>query len=122
MSPTPGSATTTWPGRLGVAVLDAMLDRKWVTDEFAVTDKGDQELQGIGIETSRLRGTRALTRPCPDWTERRTHLAGALGAALGSTFLDLGWVRKRPSGRGLDVTPSGVAALGEIWGISLGSA
>lgn len=106
-------------GRLGVALLTSMVDGSWITEEaYAVTDEGHRKLQNLGIETKQLTGKRALTRPCRDWTERKVHLAGALGAALGSTFLEREWVRRRPSGRGLDVTPSGSSTLREVWNIT----
>ncbi|MFF5794737.1 ArsR/SmtB family transcription factor [Paeniglutamicibacter sp. NPDC012692] len=107
-------------GRLGVELLTSMVESLWITEEeYAVTEEGHQRLQSIGIDTNRLTGKRALTRPCPDWTERKTHLAGALGAALGSFFLDRGWVLQRSSGRGLDITPTGTTALGEIWNVRI---
>lgn len=57
---------------------------------------------------------RALTRPCLDWTERRPHLAGSLGAAFADLVLTHRWVRRRPSGRGLDLTTKGVSELGTL--------
>jgi hypothetical protein len=57
------------------------------------------------------RSRRALARDCPDWSERRPHLAGALPAALLDRFLELGWLTPRPNDRGLLVTPSGKHGL-----------
>jgi hypothetical protein len=51
---------------------------------------------------------------CTDWTERREHLAGTLGAAICSAVLDSGWVVRRPSSRALRVTPLGEMRLGEL--------
>jgi DNA-binding transcriptional ArsR family regulator len=108
-------------GRLGVELFAAMVDLNWINDDqLTVTDKGHGELKCVGIETTSIAGKRALIRPCPDWTERKSHLAGALGAALGSLFVDRDWVLKRSRGRGLNITQSGVAALRETWGIELG--
>ena len=58
-----------------------------------------------------LNGRRPLVRACVDWTERRPHVAGALGAALLRAMLDSGWVQRRPDGRALNVTPAGREAL-----------
>jgi hypothetical protein len=52
-----------------------------------------------------------------DWTERRPHLAGALGAALTTTLLDRGWIRRR-AGRGVASTDAGRVALLEVFGLS----
>jgi DNA-binding transcriptional ArsR family regulator len=60
---------------------------------------------------ARLAGCRPLARACTDWTERRPHLAGALGAALLDAMLDQGWLRRRPDGRALNLTPRGREAL-----------
>ncbi len=67
-----------------------------------------------------LRARRPTTRACPDWTERRTHLAGALGAAIGTRFLAAGWVVRHPAGRGLSTTDSGRELLRDAWGIEPG--
>ncbi|HET6551548.1 MAG TPA: hypothetical protein VFG79_23980, partial [Solirubrobacter sp.] len=65
----------------------------------------------FGVDVSSLNGRRPLVRACVDWTERRPHVAGALGAALLHSMLDRGWVRRRPDGRALNVTPAGHEAL-----------
>src|SRR6266705_1162924 len=52
-----------------------------------------------------LAGRRVFARPCLDWSERRRHLAGALGAALASTLLERRWVERRDGNRSLEVTP-----------------
>jgi hypothetical protein len=54
---------------------------------------------------------RPLVRACTDWTERRPHLAGALGAALLDAMLERGWLKRRPDGRALNRTPRGREAL-----------
>ena len=54
---------------------------------------------------------RAVVRACADWTERRPHVAGALGAALLDVALARDWVRRRDDGRALNLTDAGRAAL-----------
>jgi DNA-binding transcriptional ArsR family regulator len=91
-------------GRCGVELADAVFARGYVSDEMAVTDAGRAWLSGIDIALPRA-GKRPVVRGCLDWTERRTHLAGALGAALCGAALDRGWVTRIGSGRALRVTP-----------------
>lgn len=58
-----------------------------------------------GVDPAELNPRRSLARACQDWTERRPHLAGALGAAILAAMLDRGWVKRRPDGRALNLTP-----------------
>lgn len=111
-------------GRLGVAVADAMLDRGLVSDDAGLALTGD----GLGWLAEQAidlppraggRGARPVVRTCLDWTERRTHLGGALGAALCRTALERAWVQRIGSGRALRVTPDGDRALRELLGLRL---
>ncbi|MCK1795874.1 winged helix-turn-helix domain-containing protein [Streptomyces sp. XM4193] len=109
-------------GRLGVALTDAWTRRGWLADResLTLTDAGADGLRGVSVDVDgAIRARRATTRACPDWTERRTHLAGSLGAAVGRRFLEAGWVVRHSSGRGLNVTGSGHDLLREAWGIDL---
>jgi hypothetical protein len=58
--------------------------------------------------------TRPLLRPCMDWTERRHHLAGGLGAALAAELKDRDWLRRQDGSRIVTVTPAGYAGL-DAW-------
>ncbi|MGW7585558.1 ArsR/SmtB family transcription factor [Kitasatospora sp. NPDC054768] len=111
-------------GRLGVAVSDALFARGLVTEEggLAVTGHGRDWLAAQTIELpprAGHRGGRPVVRGCLDWTERRTHLGGALGAALCRAALDRAWVERIGSGRALRVTPDGNRALRELLGVEL---
>lgn len=105
-------------GRLGVALADTLVEKGHVAldDETArVTDSGAAFFGTLGLkipEPSRL-----TCRPCLDWSERRTHLAGRLGAALCRHCLTNGWVRRARDSRALDVTPKGVAAFEKLFGL-----
>jgi hypothetical protein len=69
----------------------------------------------LGIPLSLPRSTsRPTARPCPDWTERRPHLAGRLGAALLTGMLDAAWLSRRTSDRALRLTPTGRTALSRL--------
>lgn len=109
-------------GRLGIALTDAWLERGWLADpdHLLLTDHGADALTEVGVDVAAAVAVRRpTTRACLDWTERRPHLAGALGAAVGRRFLDAGWVTRRRGTRGLAVTVSGERQLDEEWGIRL---
>lgn len=109
-------------GRLGTALATAWTEGGWLAgrDELTLTTEGAAGLRDIGVDVdTALRARRATTRACLDWTERRPHLAGALGAAVGRRFLDAEWVRRARSGRGLTVTEAGHALLRREWDLEL---
>jgi DNA-binding transcriptional ArsR family regulator len=106
-------------GRLAVGMADAMVARGQVelsADGGALTEAGAGFLEGLGVAVPVGRG-RAFCRPCLDWSERRAHLAGALGAALCLRCLDLGWVRRVAGSRALTVTPAGRLGLEQAFGL-----
>ncbi|TDD18763.1 transcriptional regulator [Kribbella turkmenica] len=104
-------------GKLGVALADALTERNLIdwSDGVALTPEGTAWLTQLGIEVQRRHGRPAL-RSCLDVTERRPHLAGAVGAALCAHALRHGWVSHIPGGRALKVTAS-VRELGLPAGI-----
>ncbi|WP_405939617.1 winged helix-turn-helix domain-containing protein [Streptomyces sp. NBC_00726] len=106
-------------GRLGVALADAMTARGLVDtgSGIAVTPAGRAWLAGTLDYRPPAGARRPLVRTCLDWTERRSHLAGALGAALCTAALDRGWVRRVGSGRAVKVTPEGGTAFAELLGV-----
>jgi DNA-binding transcriptional ArsR family regulator len=107
-------------GRLGVAVLDAMADRDLVETRrgLAVTEPGERWLHDLGVDVPALReGKRPVVRACLDWTERRPHLAGAVGAGLCRQLLANGWV-ERGTGRSVRVTDAGHRALHRLLGLT----
>ena len=106
-------------GRLGVQLYDALLTRGLLdrTAGLALTPAGLTWLARLEVPVEPLRAARRpLVRDCLDWTERRPHLAGALGAALCRRFLDLGWT-VRGSGRAIRLTPTGTPALAAALGL-----
>ncbi|MEU4365310.1 winged helix-turn-helix domain-containing protein [Promicromonospora sp. NPDC023987] len=109
-------------GRLGTGLTDAWVRSGWLAgrDELALTDAGAVGLREVGVDVDgAVAARRATTRACLDWTERRPHLAGALGSAVGSRFLSAGWVTRHRSGRGLDVTAAGRELARTAWGLDL---
>ncbi len=98
-------------GRLGVAITDALVARRairHVNDVFALTRSGEGLLRSIGVDVGVARERRrGFALACQDWTERRSHLAGALGAELCSRFFELEWIVRRSPGRSVVVTEAG---------------
>lgn len=107
-------------GEIAVALTDAMIARGQLEigpDGAALTDKGRALLAEIGVELPPERKGAVFCRPCVDWSERRHHLAGMVGAALYRTFLARGWIRRSAEGRTVTVTPPGGAALEHYFGV-----
>jgi DNA-binding transcriptional ArsR family regulator len=108
-------------GRLGVAVTEALVDRGALVPRDAcydVTRAGEEQLRRLGVDVAAARARRrSFARACLDWSERRPHLAGALGAALAEALLARDWLRRRPNDRGLIVTPTGREGLATALGV-----
>ncbi len=68
------------------------------------------------------RARRQFAGPCLDWTERRPHLNGALGAAITTRLLDLGWIERRAHRRAVRITPAGRDGLAATFGCVLSPA
>ncbi len=102
-------------GAVGVSVTEALLDRGLLGEQdgaYLLGPRGAAEFGRFGIEVDRLdRQTRPLLRPCRDWSERRFHLAGSLGAALTRTMLERRWIATREASRIVTVTEAGLAGL-----------
>ena len=99
-------------GKLGVSIADAALTAGAIASDFSLGASAGPWFEGLGVDVDSLpRGRRPLVRVCTDWTERREHLAGVLGAAICASMLRAGWVVRRPTSRALDVTPPGEAGL-----------
>jgi DNA-binding transcriptional ArsR family regulator len=112
-------------GRLGVE-LAAALERDGVLlyadDEYALGPAATTRLGELGIDVDELAaGRRLLVRSCLDWSERRRHVAGALGAALASRLFELDWLRRRRTNRSVEVTEIGRARLEAEFGLRVWS-
>jgi DNA-binding transcriptional ArsR family regulator len=107
-------------GALGVAVTDGLCAAGGLERDTLVLRDADP-FAALGVEVDALgHGRRPLTRSCLDWSERRPHLAGELGAAVLHALFDASWVVRRASGgRAVAVTPRGVAGLDAALGIDV---
>ncbi len=85
-----------------------------------VTDAGIAWLARFGVDLEAARQRRRIfCRPCLDWTERRPHLGGSVGAALAARLFDLGWIERMRESRALVVTAKGCHGLQEVFGLKL---
>jgi DNA-binding transcriptional ArsR family regulator len=102
-------------GLLGVSLHDGMAEKGWIAvqpsdgnDSYDLTPAGSQALETLGVD---VRGTQSLRRKfafgCLDWSERRSHLGGALGAALLSLALKRKWVTLDLDSRALQISSRG---------------
>lgn len=113
-------------GVLGVALTDALVRARHVEldhDAGIVTDEGMAFLSslGIAVDGHRHRTSRLLCRPCLDWSERRPHLAGVIGAALCTHAFQVGWIARIRGTRAVSVTPRGRHAFRHVFGMDLES-
>ena len=106
-------------GARAVQMFDSLAARGFLEvgrGDIALTAAGAGFIESLGIDLDALKaGRRPLCRVCLDWSERRSHLSGALGKALMQRFLDLGWVRRSATGRSLDFTPEGRRAFDQAF-------
>lgn len=114
-------------GHLGVALADALVARGQIelaSDAGVVTDSGLALFNRLGITlepATKANGkkskARMLCRPCLDWSERRPHLAGVVGAALCRHCFSAGWIKHVEGSRAVAITVKGERQFREIFGI-----
>jgi DNA-binding transcriptional ArsR family regulator len=110
-------------GMLGVGISDALIAREFVVlgDEAGeVTPSGMEFLSSLGVDLSGARAKRRVfCRPCLDWTERRAHIGGAVGAAFALRCFDLKWIERIRNTRALAVTAAGRRGFKEALSLSV---
>src|SRR5579872_7257767 len=107
-------------GELGVAMLDGLTAAGVIADwdgALSLTEQGEGFVRRFGVAPERLRaGRRPVCKACLDWSERRSHLAGALGKALLDRIYAQGWARRLEGGRVVAFTAPGLAAFERTFG------
>lgn len=113
-------------GKLGVGLADNLIQRGHLVltpEAGEVTEAGASFLGDFGVDLATLRAKRrTLCRPCLDWTERRLHIGGTVGAALARRCFDLGWLIRSRESRALAITPAGRHGLEDVFGVTLDDA
>jgi DNA-binding transcriptional ArsR family regulator len=109
-------------GRVAVGMTLALEERNVLRAsgerDYVLGRAGSQWFAELGVDIEAARGARrTFARRCLDWTERRPHLAGGLGAALFARMLELGWIARRRESRAVRVTHSGERELGRRLGM-----
>jgi DNA-binding transcriptional ArsR family regulator len=110
-------------GVLGVGLAERLIERDFVIlgDEAGeVTASGAEFLSKLGVDLSAARAKRRVfCRPCLDWTERRSHIGGAVGAALAQRCFELKWIQRIGDSRALGITAAGRHGLLDTFGLSV---
>jgi len=110
-------------GRLAVDLTDALTVREYIIigdDAAEFTPAGTRFLAEFGIDLPALSSARRrFCKICIDWTERRPHIAGPVGAALTKRYFDLGWIERVTDSRAVIVTAAGKRGFSDIFGIGL---
>jgi DNA-binding transcriptional ArsR family regulator len=113
-------------GTLGVLLTDALTEAGHIElgeEGGTVTQSGEVFLSELGLDLAAAqRQKRHFCRPCLDWSERRMHLAGAVGAALAKHCLSEAWLVRDRDSRAVLLTPRGRRALAERFAIDLSAA
>lgn len=109
-------------GRLAVEMAEVFQKREYLrgaeSKRFVVTNKGREWLEGLGVELAESHWQQPqLARPCLDWSERRHHIAGELGAALLARFREVKWIASLRGSRAVRVTIQGQERFQELLGI-----
>jgi len=108
-------------GDLGVGLYDALMSRRWLAmrdGEVSVTKRGREELSAFGLDFAEMESkARPLCRACLDWSVRRNHLAGSLGAGLLDAFYAKGWAKRRSGTRVVVFSQAGETAFRRTFGV-----
>ncbi|MCS0788444.1 winged helix-turn-helix domain-containing protein [Cytobacillus pseudoceanisediminis] len=110
-------------GNLGVEITESLKRKGFIAEEndtFSVTEDGIAFFHSMQIDlTSLKKKRRSFSHKCLDWSERRHHLAGALGNAILEKFLEQNWIQRIPKTRAIKITPQGMKGFKENFAIDL---
>lgn len=110
-------------GKAGVSITESLLKQKIIIQngaDYNVTAKGENFFLKLGIIPAEIKtNRRTFAKPCLDWSERKHHLAGSLGASLLDKMLSLDWLRKTRNSRAIVITSKGQLELRDKFGVQL---
>lgn len=110
-------------GEVGVALTDRFISLGWLKEsgkDYLLSPEGKENLRGWGVKIDNAaRKRRHYARQCLDWSERRHHLAGYLGAAITDRLFELNWIERRPGGRAIKLNSQGIEGLSLEFGVQL---
>jgi len=113
-------------GEIAVALHDQLLGRGWIVPgasegNYGLSAEGERELTRLGVDVQQS-SRRRFAYACMDWSVRKPHLAGAVGAALLSMLIERGWLRRQLDSRAMTLTTQGRRALEARFGLTLADA
>ncbi|AKF95785.1 ArsR/SmtB family transcription factor [Brevibacillus laterosporus] len=110
-------------GEVGVGLTDRLLELGMIERsgrDFVVSKHGYERFKQFGIDVDNVKkGRRHFARQCLDWSERKHHIAGGLGAAITNRLFELEWIARIPGGRAVRVTDAGLNGLADEFGLRL---
>jgi DNA-binding transcriptional ArsR family regulator len=110
-------------GRLAVQITDALVQQRCLEPtgrDYLLTPPGEKLFADLAVDLAKARtARRQFARACLDWSERRPHLAGALGAALLDRLFGLRWIERTEASRAVRLTAAGRAGVGRWLGVEV---
>lgn len=98
-------------GKIGVALADSLLEQKIIIDKkgvFEISSEGKKWFTDFGINLAEAqKQKRIFFKPCLDWSERRNHIAGSIGALLLNKMITEDWLRRNKNSRAVTITGRG---------------
>jgi DNA-binding transcriptional ArsR family regulator len=109
-------------GKLGIALTESLLRQGWLKSAdnyYEVTPRGRTGFEKFGLDVAEMSEHKLVAPECLDWTEKRHHLAGALGTALTNIFLERKWLIKDKHSRIVHLTNEGQKGFAKVFGVRL---
>ncbi|OAZ39207.1 ArsR/SmtB family transcription factor [Paenibacillus polymyxa] len=111
-------------GHLGVQIMSFFIQKGILSEDqdgLHITQQGEIFFADFQIDLKNTRQKRrSFSHKCLDWSERRHHLAGALGSALLDRLFELHWVEHLPTTRAIRITAEGKRGFKEVFSIEIG--
>ena len=102
-------------GKVGVLITEKLVLQKMIelqNKTYTLTTKGNKFFKDFGIDMNELQSKRrVLAKPCLDWSERKYHISGSLGAALLNKMLHSDWLRRKKNSRAIIITSKGQSEI-----------